>query len=365
MSRESLTRRQFVGALGSIGAIATTGCTGVDPPGAERQPRNIEFTGTSEERFVDLYEAMSPAVVEVHIPGPDDPFEPAGGSGFMMQDVGIVTNAHVVTDNQAVELRYHNREWAEAEVLETDPHSDLAVIEPSGVPTDGNALPFDDHVPPIGTEAMAIGAPFGLGGSASVGIISGTNRVLPSPSGFSIPAAIQTDAAVNPGNSGGPLVDLNGEVVGVVFAGATENVGFAISGPLCNRVLPVLADGERYEHAHLGVMLTEVGPLIAEANDLEEPVGIYINDVVPDSPADGIIQGSEDIITVDGQEVPVGGDVILAVDGTETNHLDAFQSYFALETSPGDTVTLELYRDGEREDVEVTLGTRPDAPDFS
>lgn len=351
----------MLGMLGGLGAIGSAGCAAVEPPGGNTEGNTVQFSGASDARFVELYEAMSQSVVEMHIPGPQEPMEPAGGSGFLMEDIGLVTNAHVVTDTPTVELRFHDREWREASILETDSHSDLAVVDASNVPDDMDALPFGDGVPSIGTEAMVIGAPLGLGGSATTGIVSGVDRVLPSPTGFAIPAAIQTDAAVNPGNSGGPLVDLDGNVIGVVFAGATENIGFAISGPLANRVLPVLADEEAFEHSYVGVHLIEVGPGIADANDLPEPDGVYLNEVVSDTPAEGVLQETTDETTVNGEQIPVGGDVIRSIDGTATSYLDAFQTYMALETDPGDSVEFDIYRDGDLQTVDLELGSRPDA----
>lgn len=346
-----ISRRRFLGGLSGLAAVGAAGCAAIEAPTAGSGPTSTDTQG----RFSQLYDAMAPSVVEVHLPGPTDPMEPAGGSGFLMDGIGIVTNAHVVTTADDVEIRFHDREWREGSVLATDPHSDLAVIEPASIAKDATPLTFDSTVPPIGTEAMVIGAPFGLGGSASTGIVSGVGRVLPSPSGFAIPAAIQTDAAVNPGNSGGPLVDLDGNVIGVVFAGATENIGFAISGPLANRVLPVLGDGDTYDHPYVGVYLVEVGPGLAEANELSEPVGIYVADVEPGTPADGILNGTEE--EVGGY--PTGGDVIVRVDGEETAHLDDFQTYLALETAPGEIIEIELYRDGTIETVDLELGVRP------
>ncbi len=352
----SLSRRRFLGGLAGLGTAATAGCGAVAPPGTNDQ------SAPEDGRFIELYEAMSPAVVELRVAGTQSSVAPRGGSGFLMHDIGIVTNSHVVTDAPEVEIRLQDRTWVESSVVGTDVHSDLAVVDEAPLPPDVPGLSFEETVPPIGTEVMALGAPFGFGGSASTGIVSGTNRVLPSPSGFGIPAAIQTDAAVNPGNSGGPLVDIAGNVIGVVFAGATENVGFAISGLLANRVLPVLAEGNTYEHSYVGIRMRDVGPRIAEENDLADATGVYIHDVVPESPADGVLHGTDRTVIREGVEVPVGGDVIIGVDGEPIEHVDAFQTYMALETSPDQTVTFRLRRDGSETAVDLTLGTRPERP---
>jgi S1-C subfamily serine protease len=206
---------------------------------------------------------------------------------------------------------------------------------------------------------VAVGNPFGLSGSVSAGIVSGQNRTLPAANGFSIPDAVQTDAAVNPGNSGGPLVDLDGDVVGVVNAGGGDNIGFAISAAVVKRVIPALIQRGNYAHSYMGVELTSVTPPLVEANDLSTPWGVYIDSALPDAPADGVLEGSTGTRFVDGQRVPVGGDVVLRMDGTAIPTQQALSSFLALETSPQDTVDVEVVRDGRRQTVQLTLGRRP------
>lgn len=361
MNPNDCSRRTFLG-MAALTASAIAGCAAVEPPAQSRshEVTTVESSEIDEDRFADLYDAASDAVVELRVQIPDDPFEDGGGSGFFVDDDVIVTNAHVVRDSDMAEIRFGDDTWGDGTVIGVDPHSDLAVIETDVGNAGSSVLGLADDIPPIGTEVMAIGSPFGFSASATTGIVSGVDRSLPAPTGFSIPAAIQTDAAINPGNSGGPLMNLAGAVVGVVFAGAGENVGFAIATPLMERVLPVLIAGDEYEHAYMGVELTDVSPRIAEANDVPEAAGVYIHDVVENGPADGVLQGSTDEQMVDGEQVPVGGDVIVGIDETEIPHLDAFSTYLALETAPGDLISIDRYHEGSLDSVDLELESRPD-----
>lgn len=311
-----------------------------------------------EEPFVEAYEETVGSVVQVQV------FADIGdgeGSGFVYDDDVLVTNNHVVEGANAVEVGFDGGEWREASVEGTDVYSDLAVLEVEDRPDGIEALSLAESDPPAGTQVLALGNPLGFEASASAGIVSALERSLPGPDGFSIPAAIQTDAGLNPGNSGGPLVTLDGEVVGINTFAPSEGLGFAVSAPLARRVVPDLVETGSYTHSYVGVQLLTVTPAVAEANeiDVEDARGILVADVLGDEPADGILEGSPESERVRGEEIPVGGDVIQAVDGVATPTMDAFSAYMALETSPGDVVEMELYRDGEERTVEVELGERP------
>ena len=362
MHEEHTTRRGFIGMVGATGIAATAGCAGFEPPQASLSATSDEGViarGGNEEPFVALYEAIAPGVIELVRPG-GSPFEPDGGSGFLIDDETIVTNAHVTFGADEVDIRFQNGDWASGSVVQEDLHSDLAVIVAETVPTEAKSLSFEEAVPAVGTAMMAIGAPFGLSGSASVGIVSGVNRSLPSLTGFTIPAAIQTDAAVNPGSSGGPLVDRDGLVRGIVFAGAGDDLGFAISAKLAGRVIPTLRAGREFEHSYIGITMIDVTPPVAEANDLEEIRGIIVENVIEDTPADGVLRGADEDATVNGMPVPIGGDVIVAINGEPIDALDALSTYLAIETTPGDRIRIDLRRDGTEETVELELGARPE-----
>jgi S1-C subfamily serine protease len=273
-----------------------------------------------------------------------------------------VTNEHVVGDARSVSVWFNGVGWQEGETLATDVYSDLAVVEAPDRPDDIERIPLVASEPPVGTEVVAIGNPFGLSGSLSAGIISGQDRTLPAPNGFSIPDAVQTDAAVNPGNSGGPLVNLDGELVGVVNAGGGDNIGFAISAAMVDRVIPSLIRQGSYDHSYMGVNIAPVTPPVIEANDLSVNWGVYIDNVVDGGPADGVLQGStgtESIVT-ENRRIGTGGDVVYRMGGVDIPTQQALSMFLALEVRPGDTVDVEVLRDSRRETVELTLGSRPE-----
>ncbi|NHX35495.1 MULTISPECIES: S1C family serine protease [Halolamina] len=339
------SRRRFLAAAGA-GIASLAGCTA---------PRNGPASGG--EPFVDLYESVSPAVVRLRVY--DSLGVLAEGSGWLYDDDVLVTNDHVVAGAETVRAQFANGDWVRAEVLGSDPYSDLAAL--SVDPPNGAAgLPLLDEQPAVGTRVAAVGAPLGLEGSLTSGVVSGVNRTISSVRNFTISGAVQTDAAVNPGNSGGPLLTLDGEVAGVITQAGAENIGFAISPALTERVIPALVETGTFEHSYLGVRILPVTPLLAEANGLESARGVYVAAVPTGSPADGVLQGGTESVTVEGSPQPTGGDVIVALDGRRVDTTGQLGTYLALETSPGDTVSVTVIRDGERRTVDVTLGTRPD-----
>jgi len=284
------------------------------------------------------------------------------GTGWVYDGTHVVTNAHVVGEATDVDLRSSGGRWHTGEVVGTDRNSDLAVIETDGLTDAATPLSLAETPATIGQEVVAIGNPFDLDGSVTTGIVSGTDRSIPAPTGFSIPDAIQTDAAVNPGNSGGPLMALDGRVVAVINSGGGDNIAFGISAALARRVVPALIESGSFDHTFMGVALAPVTPAVATANDLDEPRGLLVVDVAPQGPAQGVLQPSEETETVEGERVPVGGDVLLAIDGTRTDTTEALGSYLALETRPGDTVSLSILREGTERTVELELDTRPTRP---
>ncbi|QLK26442.1 trypsin-like peptidase domain-containing protein [Natrinema zhouii] len=347
------TRRRV---LRAVGATAAIGGLGVGSSAAQNGQDGQSGQGDDgvDSPYTATYRDTIGSVVLVTVSGPRG----GGGlgSGFVIDEQHVVTNNHVVQSatEGGVELQFSNEEWRTASIVATDPYSDLAVLRVEELPDGASGLSIVDREPAIGQEVLVLGNPLGLDASISQGIVSGVDRVLPSPVGFSIPAAIQTDASVNPGNSGGPLVSLEGEVLGVVFAGADQTIGFAISSRLANRVIPALIEDGTYEHPFLGVGVQPVVPDIAEAVGLESATGVLVTEVVPNAPADGVLQPAV-------PTRPGSGDVIVAIDGEEVQNQSQLLSYLALETSPGDTVELTVVRDGEQESVEVTLETRPES----
>jgi S1-C subfamily serine protease len=280
----------------------------------------------------------------------------------MYDDRHLVTNEHIVGDARSAAVRFRNAGWREARIVGSDVYSDLGVVRVADPPDDAEPLPLVDSEAPVGTEVVAVGNPFGLSGSVTAGIVSGNDRSLDAPNGFSIPDAVQTDAAANPGNSGGPLVTLDSAVAGVINSGVRggDNVGFAISAALTERVVPALIGRGEYEHSYVGIAPIEVGPDLARANNLPVTWGIYVDDVQSGGPADGLLEESTGTAVVDGREVPTGGDVVVNADGTVIQTRQDLGTFLALETSPGDTVAFTVIRDGRTETVRVELGERPE-----
>jgi len=380
MSGDRLTRRRLLGAVGTAMAGGVAGCTNRERIGASTSedgsvPANDEPTLTEggssagdtptsdPSRYTRVYQDTVDSVVLIRA---FTAFGAGSGSGFAYRSDGlIVTNQHVVEGATKLEVRYSQGDWRTAEMVGTDYYSDLAVLRVEDPPGYVDPLPLVGTEPPIGTEIVAIGNPFGLEKSMSAGIITGTNRSIEvnnqRQGGFSIPDAIQTDAALNPGNSGGPLLTLDGRVIGVVRSGGGDNVGFGISAALTRRVADALIGDGEYEHSYMGVSLTSVSPTIAEANDLEEVRGVMIVQVLDGGPSEGVLEGSRSE-EVDGVPVPVGGDIIVAMEGARIDTRNELSTFLALETAPGDTISVTVIRDGERQGVDLTLGDRPEPP---
>lgn len=346
------TRRRFLAATAGL-AAGLAGCSAGStdsPPPVERRTAD----GDRGSRFTEVYEARIDSVAFVRAAA-------GSGSGFAYGDY-VVTNQHVVRDASQVELRFEAGDWRSAGVLATDVYADLAVLS-TDAPDYAAPLSFVETVPPVGTEVVALGSPFGLESSVSTGVISGKNRALPSPSGFAIPNTVQTDAGLDPGNSGGPLLTLDGAVTGIAVAGAGSSVGFAVSPLLARRVLPELVRTGSYDHPFLGISLRSVTPAIAEANDLDAVRGVIVVRVLDAGPTDRTLEGADGRATVDGRTVPVGGDVIVELAGTEIGSDADLGTTLALELSPGDRVPATVIRDGERREIEVPVGSRPEPGD--
>ncbi|MFB6139212.1 MAG: S1C family serine protease, partial [Halosimplex sp.] len=249
MDTSETSRRRFLAAFGTALAAGSAGCSGSlfghgeptsdgDATPVDPSPRPSDggdggsagefdrFDRAADSAYADVYRSVAPSVAQIQVytdaPGP------AQGTGFAYSDGHVVTNQHVVEGARHVFLRFSEGGWTEGDVVGTDLYSDLAVLSVSGLPDGAEPLALRETDPSVGTEVIAIGNPFGFSGSVSSGIVSGVNRTLPAPNDFSIPDAIQTDAPVNPGNSGGPLVTLDGSVAGVVNSGGGDNIGFAI-----------------------------------------------------------------------------------------------------------------------------------------
>ncbi|ESS10987.1 MAG: serine proteinase [uncultured archaeon A07HR60] len=362
------TRR---GVLSAVGIAAVAGCTSL----AAQQSEDDGQTNASDDQSTDsesgepaqswseLYNMVAPSVARVRTYNGG----PAGqGTAFQYDEDHLVTNNHVLQVRSelgtetatTVRVQYADGEWEECDIVGTDPFSDLAVLKVSAA-SSGEPLTMLESVPEIGTEVMVVGAPLGLEGSASQGIVSGRNRTIPGPGGFTIPDAVQTDAALNPGNSGGPIVTRSGRVAAVATATRGENLGFGVSTRLVKRVIPELIATGSYEHSYLGVRVRPVDPLVARANDLPETRGVYVSAVRDDGPSSGVLEGSTDSRLVEGADIPVGGDTIVGLAGNSIGANPDLSRVLSLMTRPGDTVAVTIVRDGSQQTVELTLGARP------
>lgn len=383
MNERGLSRRRLLAVTGSTLSAALAGCSMGAPaddqesgstlsedelsfPEEAGTPRQTLDRPSGETAATEVYNAVVDSVAAIEIQTQNGR---AGGTAWVYDGSYLVTNAHVVRNGSDPYLRFNDRGWREASVVGSDRSSDLAVLDVEDRPDSATPLPLVETERPVGTPVAAVGNPFGLSGSFSTGIISGRNRTIPIPgSDFTIADGIQTDAALNPGNSGGPLVTYDGTVAGVVSAGQGDNVGYAISAAMTRNVVPALIEDGEYEHSHMGVRLLDVRPILIEANNLPVSWGVYIHEVLNGGPSDDILQGSTSTAVVDGREALVGGDVIVAMGRAEWADDDRWaitdrerlSAFLALETEPGDTIAVEVIRDGERQVVELTLGSRPD-----
>lgn len=333
----------------------------------------VELTA-QQEQLTAIYQRFSPGVVSI-LTGT------AQGSGWIYDSLGhIVTNSHVVKDETRVEIDFPSGYKAYGTVIGADSYVDLAVIKVDAPASELFPLPLgDSDTLRVGQSVIAIGNPFGLSGTMTTGIISALGRALPSgtsaPGGgqYSNADIIQTDAALNPGNSGGPLLNLNGEVIGVNSAIRTTSytgtgdpvnsgIGFAISINTVKRVVPVLIEKGKYEYPYLGLSALDNLTLdTIEALGLKKTTGAYVTSVVPGGPAEkaGIRAGNDTVSGIGHGSLKAGGDLIVAADGHPILLFDDLMGYLLLNKAPGDTVVLTVLRGSESVDVTVTLGTRP------
>ena len=376
------------------------------------RPGASASVGDYERNTIEVVRAVTPGVVQVHTTGapvseaqvqPSSPFgfsfpglpdlfstprsqervvPRAYGSGFVYDRQGrIVTNNHVIEGAQKIQVVFPDNKTYDAVVVGADRLVDLAVLKINAPLEELHPLTLaDSDQVQVGQKAIAIGSPLGPEGglgldrspSVTMGIVSAKDRSLPIPSkkdpgvrDFTIDKLIQTDAAINPGNSGGPLVDSRGQVIGITTAIVPQahGIGFAVPSNVVRRVFPILAEGKTVGRASLG--LTFVGldgvknRLGADYHRLNLPdSGALVISVTKGSPAEKAgLRGGGTRLSLNGEDLVVGGDIITAVDGAAIagdNLADEI-----LQHKPGDVVKLTVLRDGQSRVVEVTLGTRP------
>jgi putative serine protease PepD len=353
------SRKTIAAALGAAvilgvaaGALGVVALTDDDPAAVAVSTSQPVADANGDLSVAEIYEQAGPGVVTITVTstGGGDGFDPGGfppgneqesqGSGFVVDEQGhVVTAAHVVDGAESVTVELADGSTYEAEVVATDDSTDVALLEIDAPASALEPLELADSAGVgVGDGVVAIGAPFGLEASVTSGIVSALDREITSPDGFTLTGAIQTDAAINHGNSGGPLLDSSARVIGLAVqiqsdSGGNDGVGFAVPSDTVRSVVEQLLQDGSVEHAYLGVGM-----------ETAEDGGALITQVAGGSPADDAGLAAGDVVTaIDGTPVESSADLVTAVS----------------EKQPGDTVTLTVTRDGDARTVEVELGDRP------
>ncbi len=310
----------------------------------------VQAANSATSSISDIYKRTYKSVVEITVSSTADASplggggtQQAQGSGFVYDDQGhVITNQHVVDGARSVKVTFWNGKTYDATVVGTDPSTDVAVLDVDAPASVLEPLSFTDSSKlEVGDGVVAIGSPFGLEQTVTSGIVSALHRQITAPNDFAIDDAIQTDAAINHGNSGGPLLDMTGRVVGVTSqieseSGGNDGVGFAVSSNTVKRIADALISDGSVAHAYLGVA----------TEDSTSPVGAAITAVRSGTPA-----AEANLAT---------GDVVTAVDGEHVSSADALRELVDAH-KPGDSVTLTIKRNGDTKSLRAVLGTRPNA----
>jgi len=377
-----------VGSAPIISSQPSAPQTSVPSPSTQQPPIQVQAPNNpaaQQDALMALYQQTIPGVVTILVTTSQGE---ALGSGFVYDAQGhIVTNDHVVqgAQNNKVEVDFNSGFKTYGTVIGTDPDSDLAIIKVDAPASELHPLTIgDSNAIKVGQTMVAIGNPFGESGTMTVGIVSGLTRTVESLHAVTgtngqqtFPAGdfIQTDAAINAGNSGGPLLDLNGEVVGIVESDATNSftpsggpvssgVGFAVSSNVLKRVAPLLISNGKVDYPYLGISFftnsfsSGLTLDVVQALGLTQDTGAYVIQVEAGGPADqaGIKAGTQPTSI---QGLNAGGDLIIAIDGHPVMQFDDLLAYLVENKSPGDKVVLTVLRGTQKQDITVTLGKRP------
>jgi S1-C subfamily serine protease len=334
---------------------------------AELGKENVIYVVQDNFSLSDLYEKVKDAVVVIRgvvVGGV------VQGSGFLYNFEGqpvIITNFHVVNGAGEITVTFRDGNTYPATVLGTDPYADLAVLSTSAPNTEIKTLEIvSSSTLKVGDTVVAVGNPYGLTGSMTVGIVSQLGRTLQESTigNYSIANIIQTSAPINPGNSGGPLLNYRGQVVGITTAivADSQGLGFAVpSNTILREIESLVTTGIYTRHPWLGAMGHDMSYEIAKAMKTDVTYGWLIASVVPGGPADkaGLRGGTQQIMTSSGALVTIGGDILIAIDGFRIITIDDLLSYMEEHTTPGQVVNFTVVRNNSRINVAVELGTRP------
>jgi putative serine protease PepD len=367
------------GALGgavAVGAVALLGglegdTTVVTETVASPRPA---FSTTGAMSVNEIYKRAAPGVVQITSTsrGTDSGLsQQALGSGFVLDKAGhIVTNYHVVQGADQIRVSFSNRDTVQAQLVGTDPSTDLAVLRVETSASGLKPLPLgDSDSVEVGDQVVAIGNPFGLDRTATAGIVSALQRLITAPNQFTIDHVIQTDAPINHGNSGGPLLNARGQVIGVNtkietggISSGNVGIGFAVPSNTVKDVVAQILRTGRVDRAYLGISAQAVSSDVAETYNLPVQKGVLVESVTNGSGADKAgLQGGDTQVVVAGETYVLGGDIIVAFDGRQVSSIEQLRDAIA-ERKPGDKVKLAIYRDAKKTSVTVTLGRRPPSP---
>ena len=365
-----------VGLLGGLEGDTTVVTETIDEPSS-----STTLPGSAMS-VNEIYERSAPGVVRVNATsnsaaspysfGDPVPSTQALGSGFVIDKAGhIVTNYHVVRGAERVTVSFSNRDTVRAKVVGTDPSTDLAVLRVDVSASALTPLPLGDSDRlRVGDPVVAIGNPFGLDRTATSGIVSALQRFITAPNSFTIDHVIQTDAPINHGNSGGPLIDAHGKVIGVntqietgdVSTGGNVGIGFAVPSNTVKDVVAQILRTGRVDHAYLGIVGQAVTRDLAEKYNLAVAAGVLVQSVTSGSgAAKAGLQGGQTEVVVAGETYVLGGDIIVSVDGKKMASIDELRDAIAAH-KPGDRIELVIYREAKKSSVTVTLGRQPPSP---
>jgi S1-C subfamily serine protease len=344
-------------------------------------PRSSTVTAGATMSVNEIYERSAPGVVQINATSNStsatDPFgggtpgQQALGSGFVIDKAGhIVTNYHVVEGADKVTVSFSNRDTVRADVVGTDPSTDLAVLSVDTSASALRPLPLgDSDKVVVGDAVVAIGNPFGLDRTATSGIVSALQRLITAPNRFTIDHVIQTDAPINHGNSGGPLLDAHGKVIGVNtqietggVASGNVGIGFAVPANTVKEVVAQILRSGRVDHAYLGISGHALTQDLADTYNLATKAGVLVESVTKGSGADksGLRSGKTNVV-VAGETYVLGGDIIVLADGKQIASIEQLRDVIAAH-KPGDKIELEVYRASKKTSVTVTLGRQPLSP---
>jgi S1-C subfamily serine protease len=365
-------------ATGLVDATETT-TTVVQPAALPTQPAAAAETAGQAMTAREIYRRDAPGVVFISarsLQQSQSPFElfprqeenVSTGSGFVIDREGhILTNAHVVQAATDVKVKFSDASTVTARVVGTDVDTDLAVLKVDADGLDLRPLSLgDSDSVEVGDPTVAIGNPFGLERTLTTGVVSALQREIRAANGFAIDDVIQTDAAINPGNSGGPLLDALGRVIGINSqiataqgSGGNVGIGFAVPSNTAKRVVPQLKADGRVRRAYLGISGRAVDRTLGALN-LAADTGVLVQSVEAGTPADDAgLRGGDTQVAIDGDVVMVGGDIIQRAAGSEVASMEELVDLLE-EREPGETIELEVLRDGATQSVEVELAERPD-----